>query len=69
MSRLNTITPQEAREELRRRGESITGWARKHGFRPRLVFDVINGRLAGNYGKSHRAAVLLGLKNGAVIND
>jgi len=69
VSQLNTITPLDAREQLRRRGESISGWASKHGFRPRLVFDVLNGRLKGNYGKAHRAAVLLGLKAGEIASD
>ena len=60
------ITPQEARANLRRRGQTISSWAKKHGFTSRLVFDVLNGRLQGNYGKSHRVAVLLGIKEGEI---
>jgi gp16 family phage-associated protein len=68
MKPLNQLTPQEARAQLRRRGETISGWAVAHNFTPRLVYDVLNGRLAGNYGKAHRAAVLLGVKDGEIVN-
>jgi len=62
----NTLTPQEAQNKLRRRGITVASWARQNGFTSRLVFDVLNGRLHGNYGKSHRVAVLLGIKDGEI---
>lgn len=68
MKTLNAITMQEARELLVRRGQTVSSWARQHGFTPRLVFDVLNGRLHGNYGESHRAAVLLGVKEGENVS-
>ena len=68
MKTLNTTPAQEARRQLVRSGQTVSGWARQHGFTPRLVFDVLNGRLHGNYGASHRAAVLLGVKDGEIPN-
>lgn len=50
------------------RGESIAGWARKHGFMPRLIYDLLDGRTYGKSGEANRAAVLLGLKEGAAEN-
>lgn len=66
MKPLNTLSPQEARAQLSRRGQTVSSWAKANGFTPRLVFDVLKGRLQGNYGKSHRAAVLLGIKDGEI---
>lgn len=64
----NTLSAQEARNQLRRRGQTVSNWAAENGFTPRLVFDVLTGRLKGNYGKAHRAAVLLGVKEGEISN-
>lgn len=68
MKPLNTVTPQEARAKLRRRGQTISGWAKANGFTERIVHDVLQGRLAGNYGKAHRVAVLLGIKDGEIVD-
>lgn len=46
-------------------GVSAASWARSHGFSPQTVYDVLNGRVMGNRGESHRVAVALGLKKGA----
>ncbi len=68
MKPLKPLTPQEARNQLRRRGQTVSGWAVANSFTPRLIYDVLNGRLAGNYGKAHRAAVLLGIKDGEIVD-
>lgn len=68
MDAKRTITPQEARENLNRKGISAAMFARQHGFHPRLVCAVLSGRLKCRIGESHRAAVLLGIKAGEIIN-
>ncbi len=65
----NALSAQEVRNRLRCRGQTVSGWARDNGFTPRLVFDVLDGRLKGNYGKAHRAAVMLGVKAGELLNE
>lgn len=46
-------------------GKSVAEWAREHGLRPPVVYDLLSGRTRGTRGNSHKAAVLLGLKKGA----
>ena len=62
--------PMESREEAKKnfytRGLSISGWAKAHNLAPQYVYDLLNGRTAGERGESHRAAVLLGLKDGII---
>jgi len=59
-------TSAEVKAEFKRTGMTVSGWASRHGFKPNLVFEVLHGRSIGNYGQSHRIAVLLGLKNGEI---
>ena len=59
-------TPEQVRSEFVRRGESISSWARARDLPSGLVFDVLSGRVKGLRGKAHRAAVLLGLKDGEI---
>jgi gp16 family phage-associated protein len=59
-------TGEQVRREFVFRGESISAWARKHGFSAAQVFEVIAGRNRGRRGKAHEIAVMLGMKNGAV---
>lgn len=61
-----TRTIKEVNEDLSRRGLSVAEWARKHGVRPMVVYDLLQGRSAGKRGESHRAAVLLGIKDGVI---
>lgn len=62
-------TPEEIKEELALCGETIADLARRHGLNPKSVYDVMAGRIKGTYGKSHRIAVLLGLKDGTVGDE
>ena len=57
-------TPDEVRRDFCRQGISIASWARNNGLSPRHVYDVLGGRNKGLFGESHRAAVLLGIKDG-----
>ena len=59
-------SPQEVRADLWRASTSVTEWSRQHNVAPQVVFDLLLGRLAGHRGQAHRAAVLLGLKEGVI---
>jgi len=58
-------TTKQVRDEFNRTGKSITDWAREHGYKDSLVFEVLRGRKCLR-GKSHEIAVLLGLKDGEI---
>ena len=59
-----TRTVKELRDELDRRGMSIADLARDHGLRLPVVYDLLTGKCYGTRGECHRAAVILGLKEG-----
>lgn len=59
-------TAEEIKRDLERRGKSIADLARELGLRPMIVYDLLCGRTYGTRGESHRAAVLLGLKDGTI---
>ena len=61
-----TLTPEQARAELERRGISIAEFSRLHKLNKNLVSDLLNGRKKGRRGEAHRAAVLLGIKDGVI---
>lgn len=54
----------QARERLDRRGISLAEFSRINDLNPNLVSDLLAGRKKGLRGESHRAAVLLGIKQG-----
>lgn len=60
------LTHEQARALLDREGLSIAEFSRKHGLNKNLVSDLLNGRKKGKRGEAHRAAVLLGIKEGVV---
>jgi gp16 family phage-associated protein len=60
------LTPEQARADLDRKGQSIADFSRKHGLNKNLVSDLLNGRKKGKRGEAHKAAVLLGIKDGVV---
>lgn len=68
MEQAPTLTPQQARERLNKSGTSAAAFARQHELHPRLVCAVLAGRLQCRIGESHRAAVLLGIKDGEIVN-
>ena len=49
-----------------RRGVSKADWAREHGIRPGVVYEIFSRRSSCKRGEAHRAAVLLGLKEGVI---
>ena len=60
------ISPEQARAELDRKGMSIADFSRANGLNKNLVSDLLNGRRKGRRGEAHRAAVLLGIKDGVI---
>lgn len=62
-------TPEEVRASFERSGTTIVEWARAHGFTRQVVTDVLHGRLKGKRGAAHKVAVLLGIKDGVIVED
>lgn len=62
-------TVQEIRAEWLRKGLTQNDWAKKHGFVPSAVSQVLNGQNSGRKGVGHKIAVLLGIKDGEIIED
>lgn len=62
------LSVEMAKESLNRLGISVQDFARLHNINPKTVYEVLAGRKKGRRGEAHRAAVLLGIKEG-VIND
>ncbi|MFK3970183.1 DNA-binding protein [Pseudomonas sp. NPDC087358] len=61
-----TVTREQARADLERKGISIAEFSRQHELNKNLVSDLLNGRIKGHRGEAHRAAVLLGIKDGVI---
>ncbi|MBI3043578.1 MAG: DNA-binding protein [Betaproteobacteria bacterium] len=59
---------EDVRREFERKGTSIAEWAREHGVSSQLVSGVLSGRIRGRIGRSHRIAVLLGMKDGEIAS-
>ncbi|WP_273809911.1 MULTISPECIES: DNA-binding protein [unclassified Pseudomonas] len=53
-----------ARDRLKRLGLSAKDWATQNGLTPSTVYAVLNGQKKCLRGESHKAAVLLGMKEG-----
>lgn len=64
-----TLTREQARKALERHGISIAEFCRAHRLNPQLVSDLLAGRKKGLRGEAHRAAVLLGIKDGVIGQD
>lgn len=61
------LTPQEVRNEFTRQGISVSAWSKKHGFNRNLANAVVRGDCKCLYGDAHKIAVLLGIKDGEII--
>ena len=57
-------TRDEVKQEFFEAGISIKDWAKEHGFSHWLVYTVLNSERQPTRGKSHKVAVMLGLKKG-----
>lgn len=62
-------TPSEVKEEFKRKGLSIAGWAKQHQVSTALTQEILNGRRKAIRGESHVIAVLLGIKDGELPDN
>lgn len=58
------MTPDQFKQALRQRGETITQWSANHGFNRHAVYRVLNGFDKAHYGQAHQIAVAIGMKPG-----
>ncbi|MCF7223107.1 DNA-binding protein [Lysobacter sp. TLK-CK17T] len=56
----------EVRKDFERKGITIMSFARDHGLSPGIVYQLLSGQKKGRRGEAHRAAVLLGMKEGVI---
>lgn len=56
----------QAREALEKRGQSAKDFAAQHQLNPSTVYAVLSGQSQCRRGEAHRAAVLLGIKEGVI---
>lgn len=66
MAHKRLLTRKEARENISRQGKSITQWAIENGLTFGVVRDVLRKDTPCRFGMSHKAAVLLGIKDGII---
>jgi len=57
---------QQAREALEKRGQSAKDFAALNNLNPSTVYAVLSGQSHCRRGEAHRAAVLLGIKDGVI---
>lgn len=67
MSDINPDKKAAVMEKLSRQGLSVRGWAIRNGFSPSHVRGVIAGRCPARFNKGHKIAVMLGIKDGEII--
>lgn len=65
----NIKTAEEVLAEFRRAGRSVRSWAIENGFSDQLVSTILKGKRPCHRGKSHKVAVLLGIKDGVIEED
>ncbi len=69
MSDKRLKTRKEVLDDLRRKGISIAAVARRIGIDRATVYHVLHKDNPNSFGKAHKAAVLLGIKEGEVVED
>lgn len=61
-------TKEEIRDEMKRKGISYAELARRVGQDRQAIYLALNTNNPCRFGKSHNAAVALGIKDGEIIN-
>lgn len=56
------------RDDFSARGVNVSEWARARGFDPGLVHQILRGERRCTWGKSHRIAVALGIKDAPAVD-
>lgn len=67
MIQLKTI--EQVKCDFNYRGESIAAWARNNKVNPESVKKVLSGDSKCLRGNAHKIAVLLGIKDGVIIES
>lgn len=62
-------TAKQVKDDFTSTGTTITAWAKKHGFNRVAVHRVISGDCRALRGSGHKIAVLLGMKDGKIIEQ
>lgn len=62
-------TREQVKAEFKRRGETVANWARKNHFSREHVSAVLRGKAKGDWGESHKIAVMLEIKDGEIIES
>jgi gp16 family phage-associated protein len=60
-------TPKDVLAEFDKSGVSIAAWARERDLPVYAVRGILSGKFKGRRGIAHNAAVMLGVKDGALI--
>ncbi|MFZ6765574.1 DNA-binding protein [Undibacterium sp. Di26W] len=60
-------TCEQVLSEFSNKGVSVRSWAIANNIAPSVVHSLLRGRTTGRIGASHKAAVLLGLKHGEIV--
>ncbi|MFL1562006.1 DNA-binding protein [Pseudomonas sp. O64] len=62
-------TAAQAKAWLDHQGKSVQAFAREHGVDPATTYQVLVGRKKGRRGEAHKVAVLLGMKEGIIVDE
>ncbi|ATN13037.1 MULTISPECIES: DNA-binding protein [Pseudomonas] len=62
-------TAAQAKAWLEHQGKSVQAFAREHGVDPATTYQVLAGRKKGRRGEAHKVAVLLGMKEGVIVDE
>ena len=68
MDQNKLLSIEEVRNKFEREGTSYAEWARKHGVNRGLVSMILKGGRTCRRGQSHKIAVLLGIKEGVIVD-
>jgi gp16 family phage-associated protein len=58
-----------AMEKLSKQGLTLSSWAKRNDVSVSLVRAVITGKCAARINKGHKIAVLLGIKDGEIVES
>jgi len=56
------LTISQVRQQFEAEGVTVRDWARREGFDPAQVYQVLSGRVSCKRGRSHEIAQRLGIK-------
>ena len=66
---MTTRTAVQVKADFARKGMPIARWAAANAVSRFVVYQVLSGKNKGHYGEAHRVAVMLGLKDGEIVDQ